>query len=724
METLLQQFIKAFGWSILNSLWQSAIIYGILFIIMLSIPKLAAKHKHNLAFGAIILMFIGFGYNFIHQLTLNVNHQAPAVNAQNIQVYQYFNSLPPSFSSKAEQYFPVVVVFYIIGILLQLFVIIKGYGQLSKLKKESLSIVPDSWKTIFEQVTAQLKINKVIRFHISSIVNVPLVIGYLKPVVLFPLALVNQLDNDQVEAILIHELSHIRRNDFLLNLIKTAIETLLFYNPFVWMAGRFIHIEREHACDDLVLKITGKPLNYAHALLKLELLKDKKSPAYALAATGKTQNLYQRIKRITNMKTNYLNAKQQMAALTLGVACLFSIAWINPTEKKKENKIQPKQEILSVRSANGTISHLICTDTTKKRKIKIVTIDANGNKKEYNSLKEMPDSLRKDFYRDELFGSNGIYRINLDSSFKFRFNDSLLHAKLYKEYNSPEAQDKWKKFGEDMAKQYNSPEAQAKWKKFGEDVAKQYSSPEAQAKWKKFGEDIAKQYNSPEAQAKWKKFGEEMQKKMNSPEAQAKWKKMREDMNKEFGSPEAQAKWKKFGEDMAAKINTPEFRAQLDNIRMQVLKSGDMVNLSGLTNLQSDSIFKGNRNRLTGPDGTVFFYNDNNNANSKVKQTEEYKKLKEKFDGEVKELKEKMEKKEKKEKVEGSNKSSQISPAVMLYNNKNFSDPAKTLKIENAVVTYKKADFKIADQLALKSFLKTDNPITIANNNSISISIK
>nr|WP_315423103.1 M56 family metallopeptidase [uncultured Pedobacter sp.] len=700
METLLQQFIKAFGWSILNSLWQSAIIYGILFIVMLSIPKLAAKHKHNLAFAAIILMFVGFGYNIIHQLTLNVNTQPPAINAQQIQVYQYFNNLPPSFNSKAEQYFPIVVIFYAIGIVLQLFVIIKGYGQLSKLKKESLSAIPDSWKTIFEQVTAQLKINKFIRFHISSIVNVPLVIGYLKPVVLFPLALVNQLDNDQVEAILIHELSHIRRNDFLLNLIKTAIETLLFYNPFVWMAGRFIHIEREHACDDLVLKITGKPLNYAHALLKLELLKDKNSPAYALAATGKTQNLYQRIKRITNMKTNYLNAKQQMAALTLGIACLFSIAWINPTEKKKENKIQPKQEILSVRSANGTISHLICTDTTKKRKIKIVTIDANGKKTEYNSVKEMPDSLRKDFYSDGLFGSNGIYRINLDSSFKFRLNDSILHTKFYKEYNSPEAQAKWKKFGEDMAKQYNSPEAQAKWKKFGEDVAKQYNSPEAQAKWKKFGEDMAKQYNSPEAQAKWKKMGE--------------------DMAKKFNTPEAQAKWKKMGEDMAAKMNTPEFRAQIDNIRIEALKSGDMVRLSGLSRLQADSTFKGNRNSLTSPDGTLFFYNDNNNTNNKVRQTEEYKKLKEKFDSEVKELKEKM---EKKEKIENGNKSSKVIPSVMLYKNQDFTGAVKALNTITAVLTYKKSDFTNANQLAIKSYLQTSN-LKIADDKVINISIK
>jgi beta-lactamase regulating signal transducer with metallopeptidase domain len=679
METLLQQFIKAFGWSILNSLWQSAIIYGILFIIMLSIPKLAAKYKHNLAFGAIILMFIGFGYNFIHQLTLNANNQAPTINAQNIQVYQYFNNLPPSFSSKAEQYFPVVVVFYIIGILLQLFVIVKGYGQLSKLKKESLSAIPDSWKVIFEQVTAHLKINKVIRFHLSSIVNVPLVIGYLKPVVLFPLALVNQLDNDQVEAILIHELSHIRRNDFLLNLIKTAIETLLFYNPFVWMAGRFIHIEREHACDDLVLKITGKPLNYAHALLKLELLKDKNSPAYALAATGKTQNLYQRIKRITNMKTNYLNAKQQMAALTLGIACLFSIAWINPTEKKKENKKTPKIEVLSVIDHHD-VKTIVCTDTTKKRKIKIVTIDADGKKTEYNSVKEMPDSLRKDFYRDELFAGKNIYRLHADSNFKFKFSDSLLLAKINKEYNSPEAQ--------------------AKWKKFGEDIAKQYSSPEAQAKWKKFGEDIAKQYNTPEAQAKWKK--------------------MAEDMNKEFGSPEAQAKWKKMGEDMAAKMNTPEFRAQIENIRVHALKSGEIARLSGLSRLHSDSLFKA-KGYQRSPDGIIFKYNDN--SNSKFRQTEEYKKLKEKFDNEVKELKEKIEKKEKKEKVEGGNKSSQVTPAVMLYNNQDFTSAVKGLNTLNAVVTYKKSDFTNADQIALKSYVQATN-LKIANDNAINISIK
>lgn len=642
METLLQQFIKAFGWSILNSLWQSALIYGALFIVMFGLPKLAAKYKHNLAFGSIVLMFMCFSYNFIYQMLISMP-QTVQQQGQ-IQLSPYFNNLPQTFSSKAEQYFPLIVAFYLIGIILQLFVIGKGYHQLSKFKRDGLSNIPESWDSLFKHITSSLKINKKIRFHLSSIVNVPLVIGYLKPVVLFPVALVNQLDTAQVEAILIHELSHIRRNDFLLNLIKTAIETLLFFNPFVWMAGRFIHIEREHACDDLVLKITGKPLNYAHALLKLELLKDKNSPAYALAATGKTQNLYQRIKRITNMKTNYLNAKQQMAALTLGVACLFSIAWINPTEKKKEKiKTTIKEQTYSVRNSNPNLRTEVCTDTTKKRKIKIVTIDANGKKTEYNSVKEMPDSLRRDFYQDELLQGNRVFRFRTDSDLNPK--DSVLQARIYREFNSPEAKLKWKKFGEEVAKEYSSPEAQAKWKKFGEKIAKEFNSPEAQAKWKKLGEDMQKKMNSPEEQAKWKKFGEDMEKEFNSPEAQAKWKKFGQDMEKEFNSPEAQAKWRKMGEDITIRINSG-ISAQIDGAKIRALSS-DLRRLDG-KRIHIDSL----RTHLNfdSSEPRVFYFDDNNNK--KLRASAEYKKIKEKYDREIKELKEKIEKKEKKEKQE------------------------------------------------------------------------
>jgi len=103
------------------------------------------------------------------------------------------------------------------------------------------------------------------------------------------------------------------------------------------------------------------------------------------------------------------------------------------------------------------------------------------------------------------------------------------------------------------------------------------------------------------------------------------------------------------GEDMAAKINTPEFRAQLDRARIKASTNARLKGLSELTIVRGDTAFGGSNNKLTGPDGSVFYFN---NSNSKLRQSEEYKKLKQKFDKEVKELKEKMEKQEKKEKPE------------------------------------------------------------------------
>ncbi|MCZ4245707.1 M56 family metallopeptidase [Pedobacter punctiformis] len=617
MENLVQQFIKAFGWSIISSLWQCALIYGVLFILLYSLPKLASKHKHNMAFSSIVLMFICFGYNVGKQMFLYAPKKANGIIIENIETYQYLNNIPQSLSNKAEHYFPIVVAFYIIGIILQLFVILRGYKQLALFKNKYLSEVPAEWTALFEKVTCNLKINKKLRFHLSEIVNVPLVIGYLKPIVLFPVALVNQLDSDQVEAILIHELSHIRRNDFLLNLIKTAIETILFFNPFVWLAGRFIHIEREHSCDDLVLKLTGKPLNYAHALLKLEILKDKNIPAYAMAATGKSQNLYQRIKRITNMKTNYLNTKQQMAALTLGIACLFSIAWINPSEKKKE-AIKTIKTYLLNSTAIDDAKTIAYTDTTKKRKVKIITVDANGVKTEYNSIKDMPDSLKINFL-DKDFSFNNNFNFNLDSS-NFAINfDTAGFAAIHKQFNSPE----WKaqmaaiqKNAMEIAKKYNSPEWKANMEKIQKnalDIAQQYNSPEWKAnieKVQKNAEEIAKKYNAPE----WKANMEKIQKNAL-------------DIAQQYNSAEWKAnieKVQKNAEEIAKKYNSPEWKANIERIEK---------NAEEITKKYNSPEWKQKIKEM-----------------KELQDSPEYQELREKFEKDVQELKEKKEKKEKPEK--------------------------------------------------------------------------
>ncbi|TKC05724.1 peptidase M56 [Pedobacter polaris] len=587
MEAIVNNLIKAIGWSILHSLWQGAIIYAILFTILMVWPKMSARLKHNLAFGSLFLIFSSFCFTFFSIFELPTANSIKNI-AFNQLAYQDISQFASSFNLKTEAYFPVVVTVYIIGIAFQMVVLSSGYIKLKKLKKSNTIAIPTSWKVIFEMTLFQLKINKKVQFYLSEKVNVPLVIGFFKPVVLFPFSLATQLDAKQVEAILIHELSHIRRNDYLINLVKTFIETLLFFNPFVWLTTKFIHIEREHACDDLVINATGTPLTYAHALLKLELLKDKQSPALSLAATGKNQHLYQRIKRITDMKTNYINVKQQFFILTLAIATVASLAWINPS-KKQEVKTKGitslkliKPSIIEDKALNKNLTLKADTDTTKvKHKAKIIITDDKGNVKTYTSVKEMPDSLRKKVER-QIYLGDSISAYYNSQVFKAKIaevqKNALMLSKKYeskewkdqmakvqenalaiaKKYDSKEWKDNMAKVQENalaIAKKYESKEWKDQMAKVQENalaIAKKYDSKEWKDNMAKVQENalaIAKKYNSKEWKdnmAKVQKNAEEIQKKYNSPE----WKQKMEDLKKLQESPEYKELRKKYESDL------------------------------------------------------------------------------------------------------------------------------------------------------------------------------
>jgi len=539
MEATVNNLIKALGWSIFHSLWQGALIYIILFAVLFAIPKLSSKLKHNLAFGSLLLMFASFCFTFYTTFEFPSSHAQEAtvaslINTSNIQNLVTLNPQP---FLETELWFPVITLCYLIGITIQLLVLVSGYQKLKALKKSTTAAIPAEWNRLFEDILVQLKINKPVKFFLSSKVNVPLVIGYFKPVVLFPIALATQLELNQVEAILVHELSHIRRNDYALNLIKTCIETLLFFNPFIWLAGKFIRIEREHACDDLVVKHTGTPLTYAHALLKLELLKDKQAPVLSLAATGTNQHLYQRIKRITNMKTTYINAKQQLIILALSLSTIVSVAWMNPKKaavKKAKDLTSIPTPAKEIKNISNQIVLKADTDTTKKKKkttMKYTITDEKGNTKTYNSVNELPDSLKATIFKSKFL------------------SDSLLSF-----YNSKEWKDNMAKVQENaiaMTKKFESKEWKDQMAKVQENaiaMTKQFESKEWKDQMAKVQENaaaIAKQFNSKE----WHNNVIKMQldaKKYNSPE----WKQKVEDLKKLQDSPEYKELKKKFDKDL------------------------------------------------------------------------------------------------------------------------------------------------------------------------------
>ncbi len=164
----------------------------------------------------------------------------------------------------------------------------------------------------------------------SSLAEVPVVVGYLRPAILLPVGMLAGMPASQIEAILLHELAHIRRHDYLVNLFQTVVEGFLFYHPAVWWISGVIRAERENCCDDLVVAANGNAPEYAAALTALEQSRWAAHDA-ALAATG--GNLMKRIRRLLYPRENPRPALTPVvsAGILAIAAAVALMAWQSPS---------------------------------------------------------------------------------------------------------------------------------------------------------------------------------------------------------------------------------------------------------------------------------------------------------------------------------------------------------------------------------------------------------
>ena len=166
--------------------------------------------------------------------------------------------------------------------------------------RRSAAPVPERFEELLVRVSGRLRVSRAVRLCQSALVEVPTVVGHLRPLILIPAGALVGLTPQQLEAVLAHELAHVRRYDYAVNLLQTAVETLLFYHPAAWWLSRRVRAEREHACDDAAVEATGDVLLYARALATLEQLRAVHRPPAALALAANGGSLMQRIQRLVN----------------------------------------------------------------------------------------------------------------------------------------------------------------------------------------------------------------------------------------------------------------------------------------------------------------------------------------------------------------------------------------------------------------------------------------
>ncbi len=166
---------------------------------------------------------------------------------------------------------------------------------LRRLRRAGVSAVPEAMQTALVDTARRLGVRREVRLLQSTLVSVPMVVGYLRPVILLPLCVVSGFSASEIVAILAHELAHIRRHDYLANLLQTLVETVCFYHPAVWWLSSRIRQEREHCCDELAAHALGSRATYGRALLALEELRGT-APVLSLGANS--GSLLERVRRL------------------------------------------------------------------------------------------------------------------------------------------------------------------------------------------------------------------------------------------------------------------------------------------------------------------------------------------------------------------------------------------------------------------------------------------
>lgn len=262
------------GWSLLHFLWQGVLVGLIYFCLRRWLRQAAPQWRYLLAMSTLLVLVVLPVATFCYLANWHAQGitSGSAITVYSIAVWSTnaFASLPATLQDSAPSYLPWVVLVWLIGVVCMMLRAFHGWRQAGRLRLAATSAHTHPWQPLLDALQDKLHMRRAIRLMGSARVHAPLVIGWLKPVILIPPSTVCGLNWQQAEMILAHELAHIRRHDYLFNLLQVAIEILLFYHPVVHWISHDARTEREFCCDDTAMKISGDRVAYLKALAELE----------------------------------------------------------------------------------------------------------------------------------------------------------------------------------------------------------------------------------------------------------------------------------------------------------------------------------------------------------------------------------------------------------------------------------------------------------------------
>jgi GWxTD domain-containing protein len=333
----------AIGWTILHSLWQGAVCAALLAVVILAIGS--PRIRYAAACAVMLVMLVAFSLTLAHFLpegrtnSLAFKTVAPLWHSVSGEA----DSTP--WYSNIALAVPWFAPVWFFGVLLIYARALASCFLVQRLRRRGVCSPQPHWQSELARLKDRLRVSRPVQLLESSLGEVPLVFGYFRPLILTPAGLLSGLPPSQVEAILLHELAHIRRNDYLINILQRLAEGLLFYHPAAWWISSVIRAERENCCDDMVVTVTAKPEEYARTLAALEQHRfSGRQPAVAI--TG--GRLMKRIHRLLYPKTQNAAWAPLLAAAMLLTAGVVSLAaWESSSGRHESSGILEAQDVKS-----------------------------------------------------------------------------------------------------------------------------------------------------------------------------------------------------------------------------------------------------------------------------------------------------------------------------------------------------------------------------------------
>jgi len=324
-QIFVSQVWNALSWTLVHSLWQGLLLTVIVAAVLSFTKKSAPALRYSLL-TALLFCFIA-----IVVITFIVQWQTNSPSTHIATIPAGYDGSPRnnwwhSITGFMNQYSNWIIAVWAAIVCWKLVRLKIDLCAVDRLRTSGISCPEESWTIRLQQLAYRMGIRKQVMLFESRLVNIPLVAGHFKPVILLPLGMLTQLSMDEVEAVLLHELAHIRRHDYMINLLQRVTGILFFFNPGVLWLSSLIRAERENCCDDIAIMHTSDKLKFVEALISVKH-HSLRTPSLAMNFLGQENSLLHRVNRILCSRNKSMsNAESGFVMLSVMAATIYFIS--------------------------------------------------------------------------------------------------------------------------------------------------------------------------------------------------------------------------------------------------------------------------------------------------------------------------------------------------------------------------------------------------------------